>query len=378
MIITSKIDQNENRLNIKEDPWDPIHSLKKHGKHVLTSIELTISNLCNMRCEHCAVGNSLAFTEEKKIPLSLILEKLDEVEHLKTISITGGEPFYQFQTVKEYILPILKYARERGVKTQINSNLTLDFARYELIAPYLDVMHISFNYENVEDFYQIGFARANRPTSIFAAEKLYKQMIYNSIELSKGGLFISAESMLNARTHEKIVTIHKLIDEMGCERHEVHPMYPSSFAQNLPLLSVSQIREVIQRLLEGRNKNIWMLFGTLPFYFCSDDIHDHKLLTRLQNEQNVTVRNDPDGRNRLNIDLFNGNIHVTDFSDLSAVGNIKDQKLEEVFEKWMEHPINQTVNCFCSEVNCCGPNLLIKDAYYKNIDFKNRKAILNV
>ncbi|NDI35914.1 radical SAM/CxCxxxxC motif protein YfkAB [Chengkuizengella sediminis] len=377
MIITSKIDQTESKLKMKEDPWDPIHSLKKHGKHVLTSIELTISNLCNMRCEHCAVGDSLSFTEEMKVPLTLILEKLDEVEHLKTISITGGEPFYQLETVKEYILPILKYARERGVKTQINSNLTLDYARYELIAPYLDVMHISFNYENVEGFYEIGFARANRPTSIFVAEKLYERMINNSLELSKGGLFISAESMLNARTHEKIVTIHKLIDEMGCKRHEVHPMYPSSFAQNLPLLSLSQIRDTIRRLLEGRNKNIWMLFGTLPFYFCSDDIHDRKLLTRLQNERNVTVRNDPDGRNRLNIDLFNGSMHVTDFSDLSAVGNIQNQKLEEVFEKWIEHPINQTLNCFCSEVNCCGPNLLIKDAYYKNIDFKNRKAILN-
>ncbi|NBI28235.1 radical SAM/CxCxxxxC motif protein YfkAB [Chengkuizengella marina] len=378
MITTSKIDQTEKRLNTKEeDPWDPIHSLKKHGKHVLTSIELTISNLCNMRCEHCAVGDSLTFKEEGKIPLSLILEKLNEVEHLKTISITGGEPFYQLQTVKEYILPILKYARERGVKTQINSNLTLDYARYELIAPFLDVMHISFNYENVKDFYEIGFARTDRPTSIAVAEKLYEQMINNSLKLSKGGLFISAESMLNTRTHEKIVPIHKLIDEMGCQRHEVHPMYPSSFAQNLTLLSLNQIRDAIQRLLEGRNKNIWMLLGTLPFYFCSDDIYDRKLLTKLQNEHNVTVRNDPDGRNRLNIDLFSGNMYVTDFSNLSTVGNIQEQKLEEVFNKWMMHPMNQTVNCFCSEANCCGPNLLIKDAYYKNIDFKKRKARIN-
>ncbi|MDP5275077.1 radical SAM/CxCxxxxC motif protein YfkAB [Chengkuizengella axinellae] len=376
MIITSKNDQTENSM-IAQDPWDPFHSLKKHGKHVLTSIELTISNLCNMRCEHCAVGDSLSFTEEEKIPLDLIINKLDEVEHLQTISITGGEPFYKLQTVKDHILPILKYARERGIKTQINSNLTLDYARYELIAPYLDVMHISFNYENAEDFYEIGFARSDRRSSILMAEKLYEQMISNTVKLSKGGLFISAESMLNARTHDKIVAIHKIISEMGCKRHEVHPMYPTSFAENLPLLSLSQIRDTIQRLLDGRDKGIWMLFGTLPFYYCSYDVYDRQLLTRLQNEPNVTVRNDPDGRNRLNIDLFNGNMHVTDFSDLSAVGSIKDQKLDEVFEKWLQHPINQTVNCFCAEANCCGPNLLVKDAYYNQVNFKERKAILN-
>jgi hypothetical protein len=44
------------------DPWDPLNSLQQNGKHVLTSVELTITNLCNMRCEHCAVGDALVLT----------------------------------------------------------------------------------------------------------------------------------------------------------------------------------------------------------------------------------------------------------------------------------------------------------------------------
>ena len=131
-------------LSPQYDPWDPIRSYRKYGKHVLTSVELTITNLCNMRCEHCAVGDSLTMSEGPRLPLDMVLRKLDQVENLETISLTGGEPSYHMKTVKDYMLPILKYARERGVRTQINSNLTLDLARYELLAPYLDVMHISF------------------------------------------------------------------------------------------------------------------------------------------------------------------------------------------------------------------------------------------
>ncbi len=362
-------------LSAAYDPWDPIRSLTKYGKHVLTSVEMTVSNLCNMRCEHCAVGDSLQLAEGRKIPLDLILRRLDEVEHLETISITGGEPAYSEQTVKEYIVPLLKYARSRGVRSQINSNATFEYARYEMMAPYLDVLHISFNYTSADDYYRIGFARAGHRVSRGTAYRLYERMIDNAARLSKEGLFVSAESMINYRTHEHIAAIHGLIAEMGCRRHEVHPMYPSSFASHLPLLSLDQIRQAIHRLLDGRNPQLWLLFGTLPFYRCSGVPEDQKLLRRLIGEENVTIRNDPDGRNRLNVSLFNGDVHVTDFSDVAALGNIARDRFEDVFDAWTRHPLQQKVNCACIAANCCGPNLLVADAYYPDVDFHSRKAV---
>lgn len=363
-------------IGAKRDPWDPIHSLQQYGKHALTSVEMTMTNLCNMRCEHCAVGDVLTMTEGERLPLSDMLKRLDEVEHLETISITGGEPTYQDKTVKEYIIPLLKYARDRGVKSQLNSNITLDYARYEALAPYLDVLHISFNYTTAEDYYEIGFANAEHKVGYNTAVKLYERMIDNARRLSDGGLFVSAESMINYRTHEKLVQIHQLIDEMGCKRHEVHPMYPSAFAANLPVLSLLQIREAIHRLLDGRNKEMWMLFGTLPFYHCNDGDEDQQLLKRLQTEENVTVRNDPDGRNRLNVNLFTGDVYVTDFADLSSLGNIDRDRLDDVFEQWLAHPLNQMVNCHCPKVACSGPNLLVRDMYYRDTDFKKRRALI--
>jgi radical SAM/CxCxxxxC motif protein YfkAB len=153
-------------------------------------------------------------------------------------------------------------------------------------------------------------------------------------------------------------------------------MYASSFASNLPMLSLDQVRTAIHRLLDVRNQQIWMLFGTLPFYHCNADKADQKLLKRLQSEPHVTVRNDPDGRNRLNVSMFTGDVYVTDFSDLSSLGNIYQDSFDAVFKRWLAHSLNLKTNCHCPEVACCGPNLLVADAYYRDIDFKSRKAIL--
>jgi len=372
---------NQNKLHVLPelspayDPWDPIRSLQQYGKHVLTSVELTITNLCNMRCEHCAVGDSLTMTEPEKLPLSQILRRLEEVEHLETISITGGEPSFQPKTVRDYIVPLLKYARERGVRTQINSNLTLDYDRYEQMAPYLDVMHISFNYLSADDFHQVGFARAGHPVSLETAAKMYERMIDNARRLSEGGMFVSAESMINYRTYDRIVEIHRLIDQMGCRRHEVHPMYPSSFAANLPVLSLEQTRQAIDALLDERNPAMWMLFGTLPFYGCNVSAEDRRILHRLRTEPNVTVRNDPDGRNRLNVSLFTGDVFVTDFADVPTFGNIHEESFDQIFGRWLNHPLHVKYNCHCPQVGCCGPNLLVADAYYRDVDFTKRQAI---
>ncbi|AHV96620.1 radical SAM/CxCxxxxC motif protein YfkAB [Paenibacillus sabinae] len=363
-------------LSPSYDPWDPISSLSRYGKHVLTSVEMTVTNLCNMRCEHCAVGDSLTTREGEMLPLEMMLRRLEEVEHLETISITGGEPMFRASTVDNIIVPLLQYAKERGLRSQINSNLTMPYSRYEKLLPYLDVMHISFNYVNGDDFHEVGFAASGHSVAKETAYRLYDTMLENAERLSREGMFISAESMINYRTHGKLPEIHRLIGEMGCRRHEVHPMYASNFASSLPVLSLNETAAAIQGLLDQRNPDMWMLFGTLPFFACSFLEEDRKLLHRLKSEKNVTVRNDPDGRNRVNVNLFTGDVFVTDFADIPAFGNIAERKLDDIFAEWQnEHPLNQTVNCHCAEAGCCGPNLLVKDMYYSDIDFKSRKAI---
>ncbi|MCD8503069.1 MAG: radical SAM/CxCxxxxC motif protein YfkAB [Bacillaceae bacterium] len=360
------------------DAWEAYIDVDRLGKMQLSSVEFTTTNLCNMRCEHCAVGYTLQTKDPHPLPIELLLQRLEEIPHLRTISITGGEPMLSLKSVNDYVLPLMKYAHERDVYTQINSNLTLDLDRYEKVVPYLDVLHISHNYGSIEDFTNIGFAMMNKKPTLQQQEAYYYRMIANAKALSKQGVLVSAETMLNKRTLPHLEEIHDQIVSMGCSRHEVHPMYPSDFASKLEVLEVNELREGIERLLAHRNQDVWMLFGTLPFYPCNTNHEDLNLLKRIYSEKNVTVRNDPDGRSRLNVNIFSGDIIITDFGDVPAFGNIRDTKLVDAYNSWNENNIAKSLACHCPAVKCLGPNLLVKETYYNNQNFLKQKANLTM
>ncbi|MFC0473918.1 radical SAM/CxCxxxxC motif protein YfkAB [Robertmurraya beringensis] len=386
------------KISIKNDAWEAYLDVEQYGKPALSSIEFTTTHLCNMRCRHCAVGHTLTNKDAKALPLELLLQRLDEIPTLRTMSITGGEPMLSLKSVENYVLPLLKYADERGIYTQINSNLTLDLDRYKLIAPYIDVLHISHNWVTKDEFIDTGFAMMERKPTREQRKALFDRMITNSKALSDMGVFVSAETMLNSKTVPHLEKIHKqVVEEMGCQRHEIHPMYdsgyvsmtasnqlqdslhpmyPSDFASNLEVLGLDEIRQAIQRLLDFRNENVWMLFGTLPFYACNTSEEDQALLQKLYRAKNVTVRNDPDGRSRLNINIFTGDVIVTDFGDTPPLGNIQTDELPGIFNKWLETDLAKSLSCHCPAARCLGPNVLVKNSYYKGIDFSTRKALI--
>lgn len=131
------------------------------------------------------------------------------------------------KSVREYVLPLLKYAHSRGVRTQMNSNLTIDGERYLEIAPYLDVLHISHNWGTIEEFVETGFAMMERKPTFDQRAALFQRMIDNSKMLAENGVMVSAETMLNKKTLPYLDHIHKqIVEEMKCARHEIHPMYP--------------------------------------------------------------------------------------------------------------------------------------------------------
>lgn len=215
------------QMSPTSDPWEAYLDIKNHGQLTLSSIEFTTTYLCNMRCEHCAVGDQLLHKDPTSLPIELLTSKLDEIPHLRTISITGGEPMFSKKSVEEYVLPLLQYAHSKGIKTQVNSNLTMPLERYEVIAPYLDVLHISHNWGTVEDFAEGGFTYMKHKPSQKIRASQFERMISNSRALSEMGVMVSAETMLNKRTLPHLKKIHKqVIEEMKCVRHEIHPMYP--------------------------------------------------------------------------------------------------------------------------------------------------------
>ena len=51
-------------------------------------------------------------------------------------------------------------------------------------------------------------------------------------------------------------------------------MYAADFAEGLPVLALSEMRAAIHSLLDARDPDIWMLFGTLPFFACNGNEED--------------------------------------------------------------------------------------------------------
>ena len=147
------------------------------------------------------VGYTLQTKDPEGLPIrELLIQRLDEISTLRSLSITGGEPMLSKKSVQNYVLPLFKYAHSRGVRTQINSNLTLDLERYQDIIPYLDVLHISHNWGTIDDFIDIGFAMMDRKPTREQRKQLFNNMIANARALSDAGVLVSAETMLNKRT----------------------------------------------------------------------------------------------------------------------------------------------------------------------------------
>ena len=95
-------------------------------------------------------------------------------------------------------------------------------------------------------------------------------MLDNARTLSEQGMFVSAETMLNQSTLPYLNKIHnEIVTEMKCQRHEVHPMYPSDFASQLNVLSLAEMKQAINYLLDIRHDDVWMLFGTFQFILVS-------------------------------------------------------------------------------------------------------------
>lgn len=355
------------------DPWEPLAHRKRPDEPVLSSVEISVTNMCNLRCFHCAVGDQLSPRDEFRVPVDVLIDALEQAPDLKTFSITGGEPMVNPDVVEGWVIPLLRYAKERGLTTQVNSNLTLPLEKYLPLEGLIDVLHISWNYRDESDFQRIS---GLRPA---AADKLFRRMLENMEALAARGWFVSAESMMTPETKDHLGAFNRRLGRHGCRRHEIHPRYPVSWAAALPVLPLEETAATVEKLLDERDPNVWILFGTFPFFPCSPDPEHRRLWLRAKTTPNTTIRNDPDGRSRLNIDSMTGNIRVTDFGNPTALGNILDGvTLVEAFARYQDDPSYAPYRCVCPEAGCLGPNTIVARTYFSHVDFTRRRALVSL
>lgn len=272
------------------------------------------------------------------------------------------------------MLPLLEYARGRGLWTQLNTNLTYPLERYLPLLGLVDIWHTTWNYRSAVDFHRIAFAHGRESVNPAAATRLYQRILANMADLAARGEFVSAETMMTAETLTALADLNRVLAGCGCRRHEIHPRYPVDFARHLALLDLDTLRAGLARFLADRDPDLWALLGTFPFFLCSPDARDRELVRQVRQSANVTIRNDPDGRCRLNVSSLTGDVLVTDFADFPPLGNIGGGDLNEMFARWQTHPAAAPYGCSCPEAHCLGPCPLVAAAYYPDVDFRRRRA----
>lgn len=366
------------RAYTQVDLWDPLAISSAKDGYVLTNVEIAVTNLCNLRCQHCGVGNLLTMDEPALIPTRLLLHRLDEVKTLRTINITGGEPLFNRRVVEDVVFPLLRYAKDRGLLTQMNSNLTFELNHYLPLLEFVDILHISFNYCEAEDFAQIAFARRPR-WSKKAAYPLYEKLCENISRLSYMGLFISAETLLTTANLDRLPRINRLLATLGVRRQEVQTLFPSGFAAQASLPSLPSMIRALEQLLDQRVPEVWLLISCPPVFECTFDTA-RSLLRRLRETPNVSVRNCPDGRIRLNVNAVTGDVRISDLATLPPLGNICTDSLMDLHARWLidwnGHPVLSRYSCCCPHLGCSGPCLVVGTTYYPDTDFRILKRLM--
>ena len=107
-------------------------------------LNLDLFNGCNLKCPFCATGTNQHERDKARMPLATARRVLDLVQDhaLEVRLYNWGEPF-----LNDDVFEVVRYARERGLHTVINSNLSLrvrDLAE-RVVASGLDVLQVSLD-----------------------------------------------------------------------------------------------------------------------------------------------------------------------------------------------------------------------------------------
>jgi radical SAM protein with 4Fe4S-binding SPASM domain len=118
------------------------------------TLQVEVTSACNLRCAMCLVRyrppvNKLAGA----MPLAVLRGLLDDLPGLRQLTLQGlGEPL-----LAPDLLPMVRYAKQRGIRVGFNSNATLLNRRRatELVDSGLDWLHVSIDGARAETFESI-------------------------------------------------------------------------------------------------------------------------------------------------------------------------------------------------------------------------------
>lgn len=352
-------------FNRESDPSDAFVSrqmMRAEGRrddNYLTFVELGVTSACNLKCAYCGEFENPIYASRHAATrdISDVIRALDELDTLRIISITGGEPLLSEPIIRNIVLPVLEFANAKGVYTQINSNLVVPEKHLELVAGKVSIIHTSINFFDAETFGDIVLPGQRNST----IQRLFEQLRGNFRMVADSMTALTAETLLYSSTLDRLGRINHLLAAWGADRQELQVPFPTKNPQ-FCLPTMDELLSHLAAFIKARNQDLLVQLDCAPVWPCIADARQQQLLSVLESAPNLLIRSCPDGRSRLNLNL-DGEVRVTDFAETEPLGNIKSASLVEIFEAWKTSPLYRNYNCTC-DARCLGPCILLADAYY--------------
>jgi len=173
----------------------------------IKSIDWEITRDCNLNCKHCIVSSPQNNTEVKTT--EQIIRAINKLYNngLREISFTGGEPM-----LFPGIIDILKYNKEKGIKSRILTNgILLTKSKVKTISGLISEVGVSLDGITEESN---DFIRGNGS---------YKRIIKGINNLKEAGISFSIYFTLHKRNNDikKMVSFAKKIGANSCRINQI-------------------------------------------------------------------------------------------------------------------------------------------------------------
>jgi MoaA/NifB/PqqE/SkfB family radical SAM enzyme len=281
------------------------------------------SRRCNLRCRHCysSSGPLVADTTD----LDVLNRAVADARTLgyDVLSVSGGEPL-----LFPELLPLLRQARQAGMRTAVTSNgLLLTPRRLSELTGLVDVLAISLDGRPETHEWMRGDRRA------------FRQMAARLPGVRDSGISFAFITTLTMHNVHELEFVFELAAESGAALVQVHPLEPDGFGANLRA-SVPDSTELGYAFFEATRLSV---VHHIPVQI--DLVTHHDL--RAAPERFLTKPRDPltplgDWLTPLVIETDGFVVPLSyGFGRDYALGSLHDASLQALAEQWDAEPLRR-------------------------------------
>ena len=289
-----------------------------------TTVNLELTELCNVKCTHCynpwrdeSMGN-FSIDENK---LNLVIDQIIEAKVFHVV-LTGGEPMSNF----EILVKAIKKLSNNNISVSCNSNLILATNEKAQILSEAGLDHILTSIPSTDPIVN----------DLIMQSKNSLQKICDGITACiKNGIRISANMVVLRTNMNKIYETGKMAATLGCDKFFITRAVPPTYSntsttdnskENEYNLSHEETKKCLDEVLRVKD-DFQIRVGSLVSYpLC--------FLEDLEKYKDFVGRGCPSqSGHRMNINA-NGNLHVCVHEE-ESYGNIFDISIEEAYQNKM-------------------------------------------